>query len=435
MDINPIEFIAGKRDGKKHSPEEIRSFINGALSGKVMDYQVSAWLMAVCLNGLTFSETAALSTVLAESGKMYGWDRSGPPLVDKHSTGGVGDSVTLIVAPLVASMGMRMGKHSGRGLGHTGGTIDKLESIPGLTTAFSEEDFKKIVNTVGCAIAGQDEEMTPADGMLYALRDVTATIDNESLIASSIMSKKIAGGANYILLDVKVGIGAFMKDPVQARSLANLMVRLGKASGRQVKSILTSMDEPLGRAVGNSLEVREAIDVLNNRTSMDSPLRLVSIEVAARLSAMCGLESLDGARDTATKRIATGDAADKFKDMIEMQGGNPEVIDKPLKFLPDASSIIEIPSPEDGVVYSCDAVAIGELVQDLGGGRKSREDKIDHEVGLILHARQGDRMEKGQTLCEVYSNKKISREEIFERAAGAFRILKKRPVNRKLFLN
>jgi pyrimidine-nucleoside phosphorylase len=435
MSIDPITFIAAKRDGNKHAPDEIAAFIKGALSGEIRDYQVSAWLMAVCLNGLSFSETFALTKAMAESGKIYGWDRSGPPLVDKHSTGGVGDTVTLIAAPLVASMGMRMGKHSGRGLGHTGGTIDKIESIPHLRTKFSEDEFKNIVNSIGCAIASQDEDMTPADGMLYSLRDVTATVDNEALIASSIMSKKFAGGAQSLLLDIKVGHGAFMKDVAQARSLANLMARLGKSAGISVKSLLTSMDEPLGNVIGNSLEVKEAIAVLNNQTPFGYPLRLVSIEIAARLSVMCGLETLNNARNTASKRIATRDASDKFKKMIEMQGGNPEVVDKPIAFLHTAQTILKIPSHDEGVVYSCDALAIGELVRDLGGGRKAKSDKIDPEVGIILHVRINEQVEVGQTLCEVHTNDKLDRNETIERATGAFRILKKGRSKHDLFLN
>jgi pyrimidine-nucleoside phosphorylase len=435
MSFDPITFIAEKRDGKKHSPDDIAAFVKGAVSGEIKDYQVSAWLMAVCLKGLSFRETFALTKAMAESGKIYEWDRSGPPLVDKHSTGGVGDTVTLIAAPLVASMGMRMGKHSGRGLGHTGGTIDKLESIPHFRTKFTEDEFKKIVNTVGCAIASQDEDMTPADGMFYSLRDVTATVDSEALIASSIMSKKIAGGSQSLLLDIKVGHGAFMKNAMEARSLANLMIRLGRSAGINVKSLLTSMDEPLGNAIGNALEVKEAIAVLNNQTPFGYPLRLVSIEIAARLSVMSGIETLNNARTTASKKIASGDAAEKFKKMIEMQGGNPEVVDKPAKFFHKAQTILKIPSPDKGFVSGCDALAIGELVRDLGGGRKLKSDKIDPEVGVVLHVRRNDHIEAGQTLCEVHTNNKPDRKEVIARATEAFRILRKGTVKNDLFLN
>jgi pyrimidine-nucleoside phosphorylase len=249
------------------------------------------------------------------------------------------------------------------------------------------------------------------------------------------MSKKIAGGAESVLLDIKVGHGAFMKDPVQARSLANLMIRLGKNFGINVKSLLTSMDEPLGRAIGNSLEVREAIGILNNRAEPCDPLRLVSIEIAARLSAMAGIEKINRARKTAAGMLASGDAAGKFKRMIEMQGGNPAVVDHPHKILTSASCILEIKSPREGYVCSCDALAIGELVRDLGGGRKSKSDKIDHEVGVVLCVRRNERVEKGQILCEVHTNERIGRKETIDRAINAFRISKKNQEKHDIFLN
>ena len=435
MIIDPISFIAHKRDGKKHTPDEIKAFIDGALAGEIKDYQISAWLMAVCIRGLAYSETYALTRTLAESGRIYNWDKKTPPLVDKHSTGGVGDTVTLIVAPLVASMGMRMAKHSGRGLGHTGGTIDKFESIPNVRTELSEVEFKKIVNTAGCAIGSQDESMTPADGLLYAIRDVTATIESNSLIASSIISKKIAGGAQSVLLDIKVGQGAFIKDTSQARLLSNLMIRLGKSAGINVKSLITSMDEPLGNAIGNSLEVKDAISVLRNESAYDYPLRLISIDIAARLSAMCGLEKIQSARNTAAKRLASGDAADRFKEMIEMQGGNPEVVDRPDKYLLTSQTVLEIPSLSEGIVEICNARIIGELVRDLGGGRKSKTDKIDRDVGIILLVRSHERVEVGQTLCEVHTNDNLDREETIERARSAFKIVKRVSGERRLILN
>jgi pyrimidine-nucleoside phosphorylase len=435
MNFNPIDFIALKKDGKEHAPQEIRAFIDNVVSGDIPDYQVTAWLMAVCLNDLSFAETSALTMAIAESGKIYHWDKSGPPIVDKHSTGGVGDSATLIVAPLVASMGMRMGKHSGRGLGHTGGTIDKLESIPGFRTDLSEEEFKNIVNSVGCAIAGQDEEITPADGILYGLRDVTATVNHQALIASSIMSKKIAGGAKSILLDIKVGSGAFMKDLWQARSLADLLIRLGESAGVNVKSLMTSMDVPLGRAVGNALEVKEAINVLDNKTPPDDPLRVVSIEIAARLSGMCGIESLEEARQRAARKIEDGDALNKFRKMIEMQGGDPGVVDEPDRIIPSAGTILKISSLKEGYIAGCDALKIGELVRDLGGGRKSKSDAIDREVGLILKVRQNDRVEYGQTLCEVHKNDAVSETEAAERVLDAFRIVSVSPGMADLILN
>jgi len=422
MHFDPLTFIETKKRGKHHSAEELTHFIGHLVDRTIPDYQVSAWLMAVCFNGLSFNETLALTIAMSESGKVYEWDTIGPPVVDKHSTGGVGDTVTLIVAPLVAAMGMRMGKHSGRGLGHTGGTIDKLESIPGFSTALTESRFKKIVDTVGCAVAGQDENMTPADGILYALRDVTATVNQESLIASSIMSKKLAGGAPVILLDVKVGSGAFMKDKKSALSLANLMVKIGRASGRKVRTIIGEMGAPLGRAVGNALEVLESIRVLKNDVPENDPLRLQCIEIAAQLAKLSGLGNISSTRSRARMLLSSGAALERFKDMVEAQGGDPRVVDDPDNILPRAKNILRVVSPRDGYVKACDALTIGELVRDLGGGRKSKGDKIDPAVGIYLHKRPGGKIQKDEILCDVHTNGAVASSECRSRALSAFTI-------------
>jgi len=347
--------------------------------------------------------------------------------VDKHSTGGVGDSVTLIVAPLVAAMGMRMGKHSGRGLGHTGGTIDKLESIPGFRTSLDENEFRNIVIKVGCAIAGQDESMTPADGILYALRDVTATVNQESLIASSIMSKKLAGGAPVILLDVKVGSGAFMNDRKKAESLGRLMIRLGKASDRKVRALLSSMDAPLGRAVGNAMEVAEAIRIMRGDAPDDDPLVTLSIEMAARLASMCSLGTIRSTRSRGRLLLKNGSALARFREMVEMQGGDGKVVENPDKVLPRANKILTLKSPRDGYIKLCDSLRIGELVRDLGGGRKSKKDVIDPSVGVLLLKRVGDKVEKGDPICEIHSNGEIDDREALERAAEAYTMTSKKP--------
>ena len=435
MSFDILRFISTKKSGGRNSPDEIDSFIRDAVAGRIPDYQISAWLMAVCFRGLSFEETLALTQSMANSGKVYEWDKSGPPVVDKHSTGGVGDTVTLIVAPLVASIGMRIGKHSGRGLGHTGGTIDKLESIPGFRTALSEAEFRRIVDRIGCAVAAQDKDMTPADGLLYALRDVTATVDQESLIASSIMSKKLAGGAPTILLDVKVGSGAFMKDYAAAKSLARLMIRLGRESGRKVEALLSSMDSPLGKAIGNALEVEEAIRLLRNETPENDPLRLVSVEIAARLATMCGLGLMRESRRRAEALLKDGSALDRFRDMVKLQGGDPRVIDEPEKVLPRASEILKLTSSKTGFVSHCDALKLGELVRDLGGGRKSKSDAIDLSVGLVLHRRPGEPVSRGDLLCEIHTNGKIDDSEAISRASNAISASRHQPKQPPLFLS
>lgn len=435
MTFDPISFIQAKKDGRAHPPDDIDLFIRGAVSGKIPDYQVSAWLMAVCLRGLNFSETLTLTKSMTGSGKVFKWDRKGPPVVDKHSTGGVGDTVTLVVAPLVAAMGMRMGKHSGRGLGHTGGTIDKLESIPGFRTSLSEDEFREVVNRAGCAVCGQDRDMTPADGLMYAIRDVTATVDQESLIASSIMSKKLAGGADYILLDVKVGSGAFMKDVESAESLAKLMIRIGKKCGKTVKAVISSMEEPLGGAVGNALEVAEAIKVLRNGVAESDNLGMLCIEVAARLGSMCGFGARSRTRKAAAALLEDGSALDRFREMVALQGGDPSVADNPESVLPRASRIVRIPAGKTGYVRACDALAVGELVRDLGGGRKSKGDIIDPAVGVVLCKRVGERVSEGETLCEVHTNGRINDKEAVERAERAYVIGRRESSPHRLILN
>ncbi len=426
MYFDPLNFISEKKAGRKHRPRDIAIFIDGMVSGEIPDYQVSAWLMAVCFQGLSFRETLALTYAMTDSGNVYEWDNDGPPVADKHSTGGVGDTVTLIVVPLAAAMGMRMGKHSGRGLGHTGGTIDKLESIPGFVTSLTEKKFRSIVNRIGCAVAGQDESMTPADGILYTLRDVTATVSQEALIASSIMSKKLAGGAGAILIDIKVGSGAFMKDPDSAKSLADLMIKIGRASGKKIRTLVSPMDAPLGRSVGNALEIAEAIRILKNEAPDTDPLINTSIEIAARLASICGLGKIQHTRSRAKMLISSGAALSRFRDMIRLQGGNPEVVDNPLEILPRSKGILKLKSPRNGFVKSCDAFEIGELVRDLGGGRKTKGDTIDPSVGIVLYKRPGDPIVKGDTLCEIHTNGAIGNTEALERAAYAFKFSSKR---------
>ncbi|HDS30093.1 MAG TPA: thymidine phosphorylase [Firmicutes bacterium] len=435
MAFDTLAFIQKKKDGLSHSANDIELFIKNAVSGDIPDYQISAWLMAVCFRGLDFNETVALTNAIANSGKIFKWNKKGPTVVDKHSTGGVGDKVTLVVAPLVAAMGMRMGKRSGRGLGHTGGTIDKLESIPGFRTKLSDDEFINAVNTAGCAVCGQDKKITPADGLLYSIRDVTATVNQESLIASSIMSKKLAGGADYILLDVKVGSGAFMKSADSAKRLANLMTRIGKKCGRSVRVILSSMEEPLGWSVGNALEVIEAIEVLKNKVPENDKLRMLSIRIASTLAFMCGFGTMRKMEKLASSLLENGSALDRFRDMVSIQGGDSKVVENPVDVLPSAMKILKVPAEKNGHVCSCDALKIGELVRDLGGGRKTKTDKIDPAVGIILHKKIGDEVSKGEILCEIHTNRKIGDREAITRASGAYEITKKIAKPIELFIS
>jgi len=428
MSFDPIGFIKAKKEGRRHRPEDLHAFIEGVVDGSITDYQTSAWLMAVCFQGLSFRETVALTHAISTSGKVFEWnDDDERPVVDKHSTGGVGDTVTLVVAPLAAAMGMRMGKHSGRGLGHTGGTIDKLESIPGLRTSLDETEFRSIVNKVGCAVAGQDKDITPADGILYALRDVTATVNQEALIASSIMSKKLAGGAKYILLDVKVGSGAFMKDRKSAKSLASLMMKIGEASGRKVRSLISSMDAPLGRAIGNALEVREAIKVLKKDCPDDDPLLVLSVEIAARLASMCGQGNIRSTRSRAVNLLTSGVALQRFGEMIDLQGGDKHVVHAPDEYLPSASEVIMVRAGKSGYIGSLNALYFGELVRDLGGGRKAKGDVIDHAVGVVLEKHPGDAVMPGDVICEIHTNGALDNQTAVERANSAFTVVRRKP--------
>jgi pyrimidine-nucleoside phosphorylase len=425
--FDPVKFIRTKQLGHANSRKDIGDFIDAMVHGRVMDYQVTAWLMAVWFNGLNMDETTALTQAMAGSGKIMKWDDP-ESVVDKHSTGGVGDSVTLILAPLVASMGLKMGKHSGRGLGHTGGTIDKLESISGFRTSLSEDDFKKIVTDVGCAVAGQDSDMTPADGILYSLRDVTSTVDNESLIAASIMSKKLAGGAPSILLDVKVGTGAFMKDIPSAQSLADRMVAIGRESLINVNAVLTWMNTPLSSSIGNALEVREAIEILKNESDMNNPLRHVCIEFASRLYTMARDASVRAGRELAREKLESGAAYEKFEKMVNAQGGDLSIA------LPAAKEVMEIKAWESGYITKCDALCIGELVRDLGGGRKKKTDEIDLAAGIILNKRIGNMVDKGDVLCEVHHNGTMETEDIKAAAMAAWEFSDEEPKSIGLFI-
>jgi pyrimidine-nucleoside phosphorylase len=396
--IRPAELIQRKRDGGELAPDEISELILGYVRGDVPDYQVSALLMAVYFRGLSSAETFALTEAMIRSGETIDLGRAiGRKVVDKHSTGGVGDKTSLAVGPIVAACGVPFGKMSGRGLGHTGGTLDKLESIPGFRIELTTDQFVAQVRDVGMAIIGQTADLVPADKLLYGLRDVTATVDNVSLIASSIMSKKIAGGADAIVLDVKVGDGAFMKSQEDARTLARAMIELGRRAGREVVCELTDMDQPLGQTVGNALEVREAIATVRGDGPPDfTELVLASAAHLLALSDL-GVDEAEGRR-RAEQAVADGSAATAYERWIEAQGGDPSE-----EVLPTAPVVLSAEAPSDGFVAAIGAVDVGVAALRLGAGRRTKEDAIDHAVGVRCLAKRGDRVTAGQPLAEVHA--------------------------------
>jgi len=367
----------------------VEAIVAGAVAGTIPDYQLAAWLMAVTCRGMTPAETSALTAAMVASGETLSLGRLGQATVDKHSTGGVGDKVTLIACPLAAALGVRVPKLSGRGLAHTGGTLDKLESLPGLTVDLEPERFLRQVEQVGIAIAAQSERMVPADRVLYALRDVTGTVPSVPLIASSVMSKKLAAGAAGIVLDVKFGRGAFMPTLEAAHQLASLMVELGSLAGRRVTALLTAMEAPLGRAVGNALEVREALGVLEGQGDPD--LREVSVSVAAEMCALAGILA-----DPAPA-LAAGAGLDRFWALVEAQGGRRRVLPE---VAPEAGVVAAL---EEGWVQTVDALAVGNAVLDLGGGRRRKGDPVDHGVGVVVEARPGAEVRWGDPLCRIYA--------------------------------
>lgn len=414
------DLIMKKRNGGALSGEEIRFMVQGYTKGEIPDYQMSAMMMAVYFQGMNEDETLALTMEMAESGDMLDLSDIRGVKVDKHSTGGVGDKTSLALTPMVAAAGVTVAKMSGRGLGHTGGTIDKLESFTGFSTAISEEQFKENVNRIGIAIMGQTADLAPADKKLYALRDVTATVDNMSLIASSIMSKKLAAGADAIVLDVKTGSGAFMKTEEDSFALAREMVRIGNGAGRKTIAVVSDMDQPLGYAVGNALEVREAIDTLNGNGPEDF-VELCMTLGSYMLVAGGKAATREEAEHILTEVIENGSALDKLAAFIEAQGGDKELVYHPER-LPQASIVQEIESPSDGCIQKivCDEIGICSLI--LGGGRETKESEIDLSVGLVLHKKVGDVVKKGDSLATIYANDQAKLDMARERFLQAYTI-------------
>ncbi len=404
--MNPVEIIIKKRDGQRLSAEEIGYFIDGYVAGSIPDYQAAAWAMAVYFQGMDDAETTALTQAMAASGDQLDLHDALPPgsiIVDKHSSGGIGDKTTLAIGPIVAACGLPVGKMSGRGLGFTGGTIDKLESIHGWSPDLSEEKFRQQLREVGLVVAGQTANLAPADKSLYALRDVTGTVDSLPLIAGSIMSKKLAAGADAIVLDVKCGGGAFIETLDEAQKLAQLMVAIGTRAGRQMTALITQMAQPLGLAVGNALEVKEAIDTLEGNGPADFQ-ELVEA-VAVEMLLLGGQES--GRTDQTAKQaikeaISSGAALTKFREFVAAQGGDPHMVDDPQR-LPQAPVIVDVPAPQAGTVQRIDARAIGYLAMALGGGRQKKGDAIDHRVGLLSVAKVGDQVAAGDPLCIIHA--------------------------------
>lgn len=398
------DLIMKKRDGGTFTKDEIDFIISSYTKDYIPDYQMSALLMAIYFNGMTNEETAHMTMAMAHSGDVLDLSEIKGIKVDKHSTGGVADTTTLVLAPLVAACGAPVAKMSGRGLGHTGGTIDKLESIPGMRVELSEREFIDNVNKHGIAVVGQSSNLTPADKKLYALRDVTATVDSIPLIASSIMSKKIASGADGIVLDVKVGRGAFMKDIESAKKLANLMVEIGNSVGRKTVAHVTNMDEPLGLAIGNSLEVVEAIDVLKGNGSKD--LIDVCMVLGADMLTIAGVaKDTDDAKKMMEEALTSGKALEKFREFIKAQGGDERIVDD-LSLLPQAKYVESWIADEDLYIKDLYALDLGLIAMRLGAGRSTKEDTIDLSVGIMLGGKIGDVIKKGQPIATVYANDK-----------------------------
>lgn len=397
-----VDLIEKKRDGGHLTKEEIDFIIKGYTTGEVPDYQMSSLLMSIFFEDMTDEEITHLTLAMAYSGETIDLSSIEGIKVDKHSTGGVGDTTTIVLAPLVASVGVPVAKMSGRGLGHTGGTIDKLEAIPGFQVEIPNDRFIKLVNETKVAVTGQSADLAPADKKMYALRDVTATVNSIPLIASSIMSKKIASGADGIVLDVTTGDGAFMKNIEDAKRLAHTMVRIGKLSGRQTMAVISDMSEPLGNAIGNSLEVIEAIETLKGNGPKDLE-ELVYVLGSQMVVLAKHANTLEEARAMLKEALESGRALDKFREMIANQGGNPDVIDDYSKF-GEAKYVVEIPAKESGFVSNIHAESMGVAAMMLGAGRKTKEDVIDYTVGLVLNKKVGESIQQGESLVTVYAN-------------------------------
>lgn len=403
--MRAVDLIQKKRDGQELTSNEIKWLVEGYVAGTVPDYQMSAFAMAVYFKGMTTREISDLTMNMVKTGQEFDLSAIDGVKVDKHSTGGVGDKVTLILAPLVASFGVPVAKMSGRGLGHTGGTLDKLEAIKGYQVERSQEDFIRQVQDIGVSVIGQSDQLVKADKLLYALRDVTATVDTIPLIASSVMSKKIAAGADAILLDVTVGAGAFMKTVDEARELAQTMVDLGKAVGRKTVAVITDMSQPLGRAIGNRLEILEAIEILQGKGRED-----ISHFICELAQIMLGLANVEKTVEEVRQHLENGQALAKFEEMVAAQGGDLEDLYRPV----NVTHVVEIPAQESGVISALPAMEFGLYAMRLGAGRAVKSDALDYETGIVFEKKVGDSVQKGEIVAKVYTNGKISPQLVTE---------------------
>ncbi len=430
--MRTVDLIHRKRDGEELSAEEIAYVVDGYTNGTIPDYQASAFLMAVFFSGMTDREVSALTMRMLQSGETVDLSSIPGVKVDKHSTGGVGDKTSLIASPLAAAAGVIVPMISGRALGHTGGTLDKLESIPGFRTNLNLDEFRAQLAQLGIAFIGQTPEVAPADGRFYALRDATATVESIPLIASSIMSKKLAVGLDALILDVKVGSGGFMKRQVDARRLAQMMVGIGRRADKHVQALITDMNQPLGYAIGNALEVMEVSQTLQNAGPAD--LTRLSLELAARMIFLAKLTpTLDAARELAQKKLLDGSGYRKLKEVIAAQGGNPQVLDR-FELLPNATGAREISSPRAGYISAIDAEYIGQASSMIGAGRDTKEDSIDPAVGVILEVKVGQKVDAGGVLCRLYYTREDNVDEAAQLVEDAFRIASTAPESRELIL-
>jgi pyrimidine-nucleoside phosphorylase len=428
-----IDVIRKKRDGVELSPGEIEGLVNAYTNGEIPDYQVSAWLMAVVLKGMTRPETAALTDAMLHSGDVL--DLSSLPLkkVDKHSTGGVGDKTSLVLAPLAAAAGVAVPMISGRGLGHTGGTLDKLEAIPGFNVNLPVAEFRRVLDVCGCAMIGQTAEIAPADRKLYALRDVTGTVESPYLICASIMSKKLAEGIDALVLDVKTGSGAFMKSEKDAAFLAELMVETGERMGKQVVALITDMDQPLGNMIGNALEVVEVVEVLRGRGPED--LRELCLELAGWMLHLGGAcKTVAAGRQHSANLISSGKALEKFRQMIELQGGDGRVVDD-AKFLPQAKHSMQVSSTKAGYLVSMQCEQIGTACVILGGGRERKEDSVDPSVGIVLHKKVGDRVATGEPIATIYYNSEAQAARAQQLIEASCTVAEARPSSKRALIH
>lgn len=418
--MRAVDIIQKKKEGRAHTKEEIDFLIKGLMDGTVEDYQMSSWLMAVYFQGLNEDETVYMTEAFINSGEILDFSDISNTVADKHSTGGVGDKVTIVLIPLLAALGIKCAKLSGRGLGYTGGTVDKLESIPNFKCQLKDEDFRSQIKTIGAAISAQTPNLTPADGKIYALRDVTATVDNKSLICASVVSKKIASGANIIVLDVKYGAGAFIKTKEEARSLADLMIKIGAKLNRKIEAVISSMEQPLGTHIGNSLEIIESIEFLKGNHNKD--LYEIVLEIAGRTLILANIaKDFNEAKNLIDEALKSGTALQKLKEIIEAQGGNSDCTENYGLFNVGKNKV-EIKAQSEGYVSKLDALNIAKACKLLGAGRDKKSDSIDFGAGCILNKKTGDKVQKDELLCTLYFNdvKKDRINEAVQYAQKAF---------------